>query len=946
MKLLLRLGTYLVVLSVCSLCGSSGAYAAAKPNIVMIVSDDAAYSDFGFSAALNNRTTQFETPNLDALAQRSVVGSSFYTPVSICSPTRAGLLTGQYPQRFGYEDNLANNINSTLGLNSSQITIAERLKPLGYTTGIVGKWHLGYIDGANRPGDKGFDESYALLGGGRDYWTSGNAINAIWKNNVYHETQFQVEGDQSRYDPTYGRYVTDAFGEEAADFIDRHAQDENPFFLYTAFTSPHTPIQAKQSDLDHFAHISDPTKRATAAMTYALDRAVGDVLNSLEANGIADNTIVVFMNDNGAESNVLNPPYRGNKGTSWEGGTRVPMLINTPGLQAGVYNSPFSGYDILPTLVTAAGGDVSQFAHDGTDVMPFLKGQATDDPNRPYIMRLQGGWEIREGDWKLMLPQVGFAGPHLFNVKNDPGETSFGLYLQYPAIYAKLQRDFTNWEATMAKPKWGPIGASNKNLFDHFVFRNDLAATTNWSATNSWIQGGTNHIKSMIADDAYANGIFEFTTRNDADYTANNNMKRMSAQTFMLNEFRFTGNFNGAANRQGQLTGLPVLFVKSLAGAGPKIRLDATSSGTSAGFTFQIDNELQLLHDLEITGNGTQNFRINGRIRDYYEPGEPNNVMPHSVHKTGTSTVTLAGNNTFTGAMSVEEGKVIVDGPSAAINGATSIAVENGAEVSLKSGLVKTPALSVESGGLFSVDGGRLETKAIVGDLVMNAGTFVPGYATPAVTTISDDFIQNAGTLLLEIGGTNPGAGYDQLVVQDLAAIAGGLQVQFVSGFVPTLNQSFQILTAGALVGNFATHLLPVLPNSYSWHVSYSTTDLTLTVLPPGQSNLVSPVGDFNLDGYVNAADYTLWRDTVGSSTNFAADANGDHLVNSLDYDLWKSHFGEHFTIGTGGASITNGSVPEPTSLLLVAITVLICKCDETLVRRGRKRPHRDSPVV
>ena len=944
MKLLFRLGAHLIALAAGSLCSSSSVCAAAKPNIVMIVSDDAAYSDFGFSAALNNQSTDIQTPNLDALAQRSVIGASYYTPVSLCSPTRAGLLTGQYPQRFGYEENLTNDINSPLGLSSDQITIAERLKPLGYTTGIVGKWHLGYIDGANRPGDKGFDESYALLGGGRDYWTSGNAINAIWKNNVYHETQFQVEGDPTRYDPTNGRYVTDAFGEEAADFINRRADDPDPFFLYTALTGPHTPFQAKQSDLDHFAHIADPTRRTIAAMTYAVDRAVGDVLNALEAKGIADNTIVVFMNDNGAESGILNPPFKGHKGTAWEGGTRVPMLISAPGLQAGVYNSPFSGYDILPTLVTAAGGDVSQFAHDGTDVMPFLKGDASDDPNRPYIMRKNGSWSIRKGDWKLVLPATGFPGPHLFNVKNDPGENVFGLYLQYPAIYAQLQRDFTNWEATMAKPKWGALGAQNKNLFDHFVFRNNLAATTNWSATNSWIQGGTNNIKSMIADDAYANGIFEFTVRNDADYTANNNMKRMSAQTFMLNEFRFTGNFNGASNRQGLLTGLPVLFVKNLSGAGPKIRLDATSSGTSAAFTFQIDNELQILNDLEITGNGTQNFRINGRIRDYYEPGEPNNVLPHNVRKTGTSTVTLAGNNTFTGALSVEGGTLFVDGPSAAINGTTSISIANGAQVSLKSGLVKTPALSVESAGLFAVDGGRLEAKHIVGDLVMNTGTFVPGYTAPALTTITDDFTQNAGALLLEIGGANPGTGYDQLAVGDLATIAGELQVQFVSGFLPSLDQSFQIITAGSLVGNFTSHMLPTLPNGYSWRVLYSTNDITLSVLPPGQSNVINPVGDFNLDGYVNIADYTVWRDSVGSSTNFAADANGDDLINSLDYDLWKAHFGEHFNFGNGSGTISN--VPEPSALILLAIAVLICKCEEVSIRHGRKPTNHRSRVA
>jgi autotransporter-associated beta strand protein len=928
------LGTLLIVLAVCSNSIVTNVFAAAKPNIVMIVSDDAAYSDFGFSAALNNRPTQFETPNLDALAQSGVVASSYYSATSLCSPTRAGILTGQYPQRFGYEDNLQNNINSTQGLNSEQITIAERLKPLGYTTGIVGKWHLGFHDGVNRPGDKGFDESYGLLGGGRDYWESGNAINAIWKNNVYHENQYAVEGDQSRYDPTFGRYVTDAFGEEAADFVNRHAQSEDPFFLYMPLTGPHTPYQAKQSDLDHFTHITDPTDRVLAAMTYAVDRAVGDVMGALQANGIDDNTIVIFMNDNGAESTVLNPPFRGHKGTAWEGGPRVPFLISGPGIQPGIYNDPMSGYDLLPTIVTAAGGDVAQFAHDGVDVMPFLTGQATDDPNRPYFMRLSGSWMVRKGDWKLVLPAEGLPGPHLFNVKNDPGESVFGLYLQQPQKYAELHRDFTNWEATLAKPKWGPIGALNKNTFDHFVFRNNVAASSNWDAANSWLEGGTSNFKTLQPGDAYANAIIEFTVRNDANYTANNNMRRNSKQTFMLNEFRFTGEFDGSTSRQGQLTGNAVLFVKNLSGEGPKIRLDATASGTSSNFTFQIDNELQLLHDLEITGNGTQHFRINGRIRDYYEPGEPNNVLPHSLRKTGTSTVTLAGNNTFTGAMSVEQGKVIIDTASGAINGATSISVKNDAEFSLKNGLVKTPLLNVEAGGSFSVDGGRLETNGVVGSLLVNAGTFVPGYTAPAVTTITDNFTQNAGVLLLELAG----AEYDSLVVGDLASLAGELQVQFAAGFVPALHQSFQILAADTLVGHFTNHLLPSLPNGYSWQVRYSTDDITLTVRSAGFSNVVNPVGDFNLDGFVDAADYTIWRDTSGSTDSLAADANGDQLVNSLDYEFWKAHFGEHYNVGVGGGSLDTVGVPEPSTVFFVAITVLIFQCDKRLVRRTRRR--------
>lgn len=938
MKSILGLGLYLVGGLLCAVGGGSAVWGAAKPNVIVILADDAAYSDFGFSAALNNRPTQVDTPNLDALAQQSVIASSYYTPVSICGPTRAGILTGQYPQRFGYEDNPANFINSTQGLPADKLTIAQRLKPLGYTTGVIGKWHVGDTDGVNRPGDKGFDESYVSLGGTRDYSYDSTPQGGIWKNNQFYEAQYRVEGDHSRYDPVRGRYVTDAFGEEATAFVNRHAQDQNPFFLYVSFTAPHVPLQAKQSDLDHFANIADPTARTIAAMNYATDRAVGDVLNALSANGIDDNTIVIFSNDNGAPYDVLNPPYKGFKGSAWEGGTRVPYLIKGPGLQHSVYNAPISGYDLLPTIVAAAGGDISQFEHDGTNVMPFLKGEATDDPNRPYIMRLQGAWEIREGDWKVVLPTTGAAGPHLFNIKNDPGENVFGLYLQYPQIYAKLQRDFTDWEARMAKPKWGAIGALDKNTFDRFVFRNNLAATTNWSAANSWLEGGTNNIKTAQVNDAYANGIFEFTVRNDADYTANNDMKRMSQKTFMLNELRLTGNFSGASAHQGNITGNAVLFVTNLSGGLPTIRLDATASGTPAGFKFRIDNELQLLNDLEITGNGTQNFQINGRIRDYFEPSDPNVISPHGVRKSGSSLVTLTNNNTFTGALTVAGGEVALGDPAAAINGASSIAVKNGAKFSLHSGLVKTPSLDIESGGQFLVDGGRLETKTITGDLAVNGGTFAPGLGT-AISTISNNLLMTSGILQLDLGGAAPGTGFDQLLVGGSASIAGALQVQLTSGFVPTLYQTFDILMANDLTGVFSINSLPTLPNGLAWRVLYSTHSISLAVRPPGQSNVINPVGDYNLDGVVNAADYTVWRDSVGSTTYFAADGNGDHIINELDYNIWKAHFGESYMFG--GAALTNQSVPEPHSCWIAAITAIICKCEDNLSRRARKRSTR-----
>jgi autotransporter-associated beta strand protein len=914
---------------------------AAKPNVVFIMSDDAAYSDFGFSAALNGRTTQIETPNLDALAQRSIVASQAYVASPLCSPTRAGLLTGLYQQRFGYEDNLANTFATagTQGLNEQQITIAQRLKPLGYTTGIVGKWHEGFVDGFNRPLDKGFDEFYGLLGGGRSYWAQFSQEQGIWKNNQFYESQHHnpVNKDPSQFNSNNHRYLTDALGDEAADFIDRHAQDENPFFLYLSMTAPHKPWDAKQADLDRFAHISDPARRAIAAMTYAMDRAVGKVVDSLQSNGIDENTIVIFTNDNGAVSYINNPPFKGHKGTTWEGGIRVPFTIKGPGLQPGVYSGPITMFDMLPTLVTAAGGDVSQFPTDGYDVMPLLKGEQTDDPHDVMFWRSMDSWAVRKGDWKLGIMFTGAPGRFLHNIKNDPAETNF-LLSQYPLIVADLMRELTNWEAQLAKPKWGSIGALNQNVFDHFVFRNDLAASNNWNATGVWRQAGTTTNATMKPADAYANAILEFGVRDDSDYTAVNNMTRLTKRTFMLNQLRLTGSFEGVDHRQGTISGNKVLFVRSQAGELPQIRLDATSSGTTSTFNFHLNNELQLLHDLEITGDGTQNFVINGQIRDYYESEAPNITLPHNVTKLGTSRVTLTAENTFGGSLSILGGEVVIDGPSAAVNGPSSIYIGSGGGLTLNNGTISVPAIDNSNGGFLDFNGGLLKTSNVVGSLVNKGGVFAPG-ASPALTRITGHFVQLAGSLQIELGGTAPGTQFDTLLVGGEAFLGGTLDVVLMPGFQPGLGTAFQFLTAaGGLHDTFANALLPELTGGWTWNLLYGPNSVVLYVGPAGGIGDVLP-GDYNQNGIVDAADYTVWRDLVdnsqGVSPGSAADGSFDGQITAADYAVWKSMFG--FARATGGqASYT--AVPEPLSAMLLAIGMALAGClsDNRCRRRAR----------
>ena len=909
-----------------------------QPNIIVITSDDAGYNSFGFSSALNNTPTQFETPNLDALAAESVVLKQGYVASPICTPSRIGLLTGQYNNRYGAEEVLSNyNLGDpTWGLVAEQKTIAERLKPLGYSTGAIGKWHVGSHPGLSLPLDRGFDEFYGLHGGGRNYFyeTTFSYDRGMYRNNQYYEEQYRMEGDPSKYDPLYGRYVTDAWGEEAVNFIDNHSNDGNPFFLYLAFTASHTPvldIQVKQADLAHFAHISNPTQRILAAQIYSMDRSIGEVLGALESNGVDDNTIVVFMNDNGPPVfDGTGAPLRGHKGTTWEGGIRVASLIKAPGLDPGVYDHPVTALDMLPTFVAAAGGDVSEIPTDGIDVMPLLSGAETEDPDRVWFWRNMDAWAVRKGDWKLTSrftrPDESKPPnpPYLFNLANDPHE-DVGVGPQNRDIEALLFSEFAHWEATMQKPKWGSLSANNQNQFDHFVFRNDLATTTNWSTANAWRQAGTSSNKTMNRADAYANGVFEFAVRNDADYTATNDMQRLSRQTFMLNQLRLTGNFTGAANRQGTINGNAVLFVKSLTDQLPQIVLDATASGTPAGFNFVLQNELQLLDDLEITGNGTQSFVIGGNIRDFYVPTAPASVVdlitvPHNVRKIGSSWVTLTGNNTFGGVLTVDGGRVIVSGSSAAINGAAGIEIGAAGDVTLDSGTIAVDWLDNSSGGLFNFNGGLLKVVDVAGSLINSGGTYSPG-SSPALSTVSGVLAQTAGVMQIEIGGPLPGSQFDKVVVGAHVVLGGTLDVDLINGFTPSAGQMFQFLTAGsAIVGAFANSSLPALPGGLTWQLLYNPKIVALIVAPIGGIGDYLP-GDFNHNGTVDVADYTVWRNALQSG-NLFADGNFDGLVTQADYSIWKSGFGLSYS-GSGSGGML-WAVPEPATLALLVLGGII----------------------
>lgn len=352
--------------------------------------------------------------------------------------------------------------------------------------------------------------------------------------------------------------------------------------------------------------------------------------------------------------------------------------------------------------------------------------------------------------------------------------------------------------------------------------------------------------------------------------------------------------------------------MKSLDGQLPQIRLDATSSGTPERFTFQINNELQLLHDLEITGNGTQEFVINGRIRDYYEPLQASVTSPHSVRKLGSSSVRLTGNNTFAGNLIVEQGRVTIDGPTAAIDGAEGVDIRSGGNFDLQSGLVAVDWIKNYEGGSFNFNGGTLKVIDFAGDLVNNGGVYSPG-ASPARSTVSGNLVQQTGVFQIELGGFGPGLA-DTVLVGGMAAIGSTLDVDLLNNFTPGRGQTYQFLAAaGGILGTFANTLLPTLPSGLTWNIVYNDNITALVVGGAGGIGAHLP-GDYNLDGTVNTADYTVWRNAMLSG-DLAADGNSDGSVTSLDYRIWKAAYGLYYGGGYGGFVAL--AVPEPATASL-----------------------------
>lgn len=441
-----------------------------RPNYVIILTDDQGYGDLSCMGC-----TDFRTPYLDRLAESGVRFTDWYSNSPVCSPSRAALLTGRYPVRAGVRSILAGHRQAT-GLPPSTPTLATALRPLGYRSAMIGKWHLGVTE-ACRPHNHGFDEWFGFLAGCIDYYShihywgerrGYNPVHDLWENN--------------REVWLNGEYFTEVVTERAVDFIRRSAASDQPFFLYVAYNAPHYPMHAPAEYLERFPEL--PWDRAImAAMLSAMDDGVGDIVAALERYGVRENTCIFFQSDNGPSREARNwldgtpDPYyggsagalKGHKYSLYDGGIRMPALLSWPArIPSGqVVREVGAAMDIFPTFLAAAGGDPSRYALDGLDLFPMVASGAPS-PHDSIFWEQGGQTAMRRGDWKLVLDgQLVEGAPaedeiHLAHLGEDPAER-VNLRLECPELCETMLEEVRAWRDAIDR-EWEATAAEAANV--------------------------------------------------------------------------------------------------------------------------------------------------------------------------------------------------------------------------------------------------------------------------------------------------------------------------------------------------------------------------------------------------------------------------------------------------------------------------------------------------
>jgi len=467
--------TLLTTLLLAPLAVLHAADAKAKPNIIYIVADDLGYGELGCYGGKD-----IPTPHIDALASSGARFTSGYVTAPFCAASRAALMTGRYQTRFGFEFNPigAKNAVPGIGLPLSEKTVADSLRDAGYATGLVGKWHLGGTAPLH-PQRRGFDEFFGFLreghyyvpppwqgvttwlrrktlpDGGQGRWTSPDG-RIVWSTHLAsNENEYDADNPLLRSSQPVDEKanLTDAFTREACDFIGRHRTQ--PFFLYLAYNAVHSPMQGTDEYMKKFAHIQDIHRRIFAAMLAHLDDSVGKVLAQLRACGVEENTLVVFISDNGGPTKELtssNAPLRGGKGDLWEGGIRVPFIVSWKNhIPSGrVIDAPVVSMDATATALELVGAVSGQAKRDGVSLMPVLTCKTTEVPERPLFWRVGKKNALRSGDWKLIRDGKEWQ---LYDLAHDISEST-NRATQEPARVQQMSALWDTWNAEQIEPLW------------------------------------------------------------------------------------------------------------------------------------------------------------------------------------------------------------------------------------------------------------------------------------------------------------------------------------------------------------------------------------------------------------------------------------------------------------------------------------------------------------
>lgn len=465
------------------------------PNIIVLLCDDLGKYEVSAYGA-----THISTPNIDQIGQEGVVFEEGYVTAPTCAPSRSGIMTGRVQNRYGFETQIMEHYPTNTveyltgkymvntgsfvmkakpsfpaewqlhkqGVPPTEITLAERLKAMGYKTGLVGKWHLG-VSNKNLPLNRGFDYQYGFYGAFSLYTPERNWSHVVnyehqsfsaqhqWNMGRYGEAAIMEMGKEIHEE----EYLTWAFRDKAMEFMETN-KDE-PFFLHCAFSAPHIPFQAPVDYYCMYEDVEDENKRVYYAMISALDDAIGEIHQKIKDLGIEDNTIIYLLSDNGGASYTKatdNGPLKGGKLTQFEGGINVPFMMKWKGeIPAGTrYEYPVSSTDIFVTSVMNAGGTLpSDRTYDGVDLIPFVIGEDRERPHPHLFWRADHIWAIRDGDFKLILStRDGWA--ELYDLKKDKSET-YNLKKEMPELYQQLYDTHLKWQKSSLpdKPLWPRI---------------------------------------------------------------------------------------------------------------------------------------------------------------------------------------------------------------------------------------------------------------------------------------------------------------------------------------------------------------------------------------------------------------------------------------------------------------------------------------------------------